>query len=215
MRNKLLIAALLFAAPAFAQAPLNLETNQNGITQHWGAGGTINRGQIVKISGNQVVAVATTDTSGAIGVAITSATQNQDILISIMGSPLLQVDGACVAGNIISISNTNAGLGHCAATASGQSIATALSAVGSAGFVTGQLTVGGGGGSPTAVDGVIYAKDPAFGGKFDVRYESDCTFNTTTTIVCPSGHFTSADVGKIEFGTNALQQHGAGTVNAT
>src|SRR5215469_4962694 len=75
--------------------------------------------------------------------------------------------------------------------------------------------VGGGGGSPTAVDGVIYAKDPAFGGKFDVRYESDCTFNTTTTIVCPSGHFTSADVGKIEFGTNALQQHGAGTVNAT
>src|SRR5215469_5624393 len=111
--NKLLITALLFATPAFAQAPLNLESNQNGITQHWGAGGTINRGQIVKISGNQVVGVATTDTSGAIGVAITSATQNQDILISIMGSPLVQVDGACTQGNVISISSSNAGLGHC------------------------------------------------------------------------------------------------------
>lgn len=51
-----------------------------------------------------------------------------------------------------------------------------------------------------------------FGAKYDVRYESDCTFNSTTTVVCPSGNFTSADALKIEFGTNAVQPHGSGSL---
>lgn len=71
---------------------------------------------------------------------------------------------------------------------------------------------GGGGASSNTANGAISPLNT--GGKFDVRYESDCTFNTTTTVVCPSGHFTAADVGKIEFGTNALQTHGSGSLIA-
>ena len=137
---KKLLALLLFASPCIAQAPLNLETTANGITQNWAAGGNVTRGQIVKFSGSQVVAVATADTSGAIGVAITSGSQGQSVLISVMGSPLIQVDGACTQGNAISISPTLAGQGHCAATAAGQSIGIALNTLSAAGFVGVQLS---------------------------------------------------------------------------
>jgi len=152
MRNKLL-ALLLFASPCFAQAPLNLETTANGITQNWAAGGNVTRGQIVKFSGSQVVAVATADTSGAIGVAITSGSQGQSVLISVMGSPLIQVDGACTQGNSVIISPSNTGFGRCTASPTGQTIGTALNTIGAAGFVGVQLSplssASAGGGSVT------------------------------------------------------------------
>lgn len=49
--------------------------------------------------------------------------------------------------------------------------------------------------------------------KADAKYEGDCTFtNTSTTVGCPNGNFTSADVGKVAFGTNLGLANGFGTM---
>lgn len=48
----------------------------------------------------------------------------------------------------------------------------------------------------------------SYGAKFDVRFSGNCTFTISTTVNCTGGDitFTSADVGKIAFGTSSATQ---------
>src|SRR5579863_834892 len=48
----------------------------------------------------------------------------------------------------------------------------------------------------------IYAGSPEYGGRFDGKYETDCTIAASTTMTCPSGQFIITDIGKIDFGTS-------------
>src|SRR5271157_1425198 len=137
MKKLTISLCLLFAATAQAQAPLNLETTYNGITQSWSAGAIVNRGQLVTVDATGRIIPATTGTtSGIFAVAVTSAQNTgQTVLVSIEGSPLVQVDGACVAGNVVTISSTNAGFGHCAASATNQIIGYAVNAGSANGYI--------------------------------------------------------------------------------
>src|SRR5271167_2294256 len=120
MKKLTISLLLLLASTASAQAPLNLETTYNGITQNWAAGAIVQRGQLVQVdSTGRLIPTTTASTGGVFGVAVTAAgNTGQSFLVSIEGSPLVVVDGACVQGNAVSISTTTAGYGHCSALAS-------------------------------------------------------------------------------------------------
>ena len=68
-------------------------------------------------------------------------------------------------------------------------------------------TAVGGGSSSISSPSRQTANPLAFGAKWDVRFEGDCTFtNLSQTVTCPTASFTSADIGKIEFGTAGTTQ---------
>jgi fibronectin-binding autotransporter adhesin len=50
----------------------------------------------------------------------------------------------------------------------------------------------------------IYAGSPEYGGKFDGKYELDCTIAASTTMTCPSANFIITDVGKSGMGTTYI-----------
>lgn len=201
MKIKLLAGFLLFTGILYGQQnPIQIDAN--GLTQTLASGGIVSRGQIVKInSAGQVVPMATTDTSGAIGVAATSQqNQGQSISVSIAGVPLIQVDGTCAAGNLISISSTTAGFGHCASSAAGQQIGVALSASSPGStfwnIQLAPLTAGSTIGPSSAVPTVFNVKTN--GAKGDTQMSAgNCTLsNGSANLSCTGITFTAADVGK-------------------
>lgn len=56
----------------------------------------------------------------------------------------------------------------------------------------------------------------SFGAKFDVKFSGNCTFTISTTVNCTGGDiaFTSADIGKIEFGTTGTTQINSNQLNS-
>lgn len=201
MRIKLLIVFMLLAIAAFGQQnPIQIDAN--GLTQTFGVGGIVSRGQIVKInSSGQVVPVLTTDTSGAIGIAATSQ-QNvgQVVAVSIAGSPLVLIDSSgCAAGNVVSFSTTAGGSGHCAATASGQQVGIALSVFSpGSNFWNVALSLGGGaGGLPTpntanlAIPGPPWFNVKNYGAFGDTQLAASASVSGTT-ITCATCNFSTA-----------------------
>jgi hypothetical protein len=83
-----------------------------------------------------------------------------------------------------------------------------------AGASPGAGASGGGNGSGGSFDNTVNPIQPAYGAKWDVKFEGDCTFNSSTTVVCPAGNFTAADIGKIEFGTAGTTQVNPNMVTA-
>jgi len=208
---KRLLIWFLFAIPAFAQSPLNVETTSDGLTQNWASGSIVNRGQIVKVdSTGRVVPMLTTDTTGAVGVAVTSAQNSgQTVKITANGDPLVQMDGACVLGNQVSISSTVAGTGHCSASASTQTIGVVSNLNGnSATFVNVHLGPFSTAGSPappaSSVTGPGSISGTFTGGPISIIStvsESSVTVTVTTVGVCL---YTSGMVVNISGVSNAL-----------
>src|SRR5271155_2640359 len=167
MKKLTISLLLLLASTARAQAPLNLETTYNGITQNWAAGSIVQRGQLLTVDSTGRMIPATTATTGGIfGVAVTAAgNTGQSFLVSIEGSPLVIVDGACVQGNAVSISTTTAGYGHCSALASAttQIIGYAVNAGSTNGFINVALSISASAssGSSTATNGTGGTASPA------------------------------------------------------
>lgn len=119
--------------------------------QTFSAGLGIFSGQIVKIDATgRVVPMALTDTSGAVGVTQTGGNVGQTVNVLTSGSVQILVDGACTAGNLISISSVTAGFGHCSTSPTTQQVAIATSAIGSSGYISAIMSIGGvsGGGLP-------------------------------------------------------------------
>lgn len=110
---------------------------QNGLVQQWTVSVTVLTGQLVKEDANRrVLPVALSDTSGAIGVAITGAVSPfQSIIVSKLGDVQLLVDGPCNPGQNVFISNAQVARGTCIAN-SNQVLGIALAGTSRAGYAT-------------------------------------------------------------------------------
>jgi hypothetical protein len=111
------LLALLLPCIAFAQAGDYRYDTARGMQRSYRTGALIRAGQIVKITGNPitVVPIATTDTMGAIGVALSGAPSGGIVMVELTGAAPVAVDNAasCSVGNYVQYSGTVTGLGDC------------------------------------------------------------------------------------------------------
>lgn len=147
--RKLLFAVTLLSLAFIAPVSINAQ----GLD--YTSGAAITAGNLVKLnSSGQAVNAATTDTSGVVGVALSSAT-GVGIPVFVVGATglavVVNVDNACAPGNFVSISSTVNGKGHCtAAPIPVQSIGVALTTTSGASLTPVLLGGGTGGGGAAA-----------------------------------------------------------------
>lgn len=129
IRQLFTLICVLFLATTLRAEQMQTSFNRHGdILQRWSTEAPIRTGQIVKMTANHTVALSsTTDRSGAIGVAVTAASHESEIItVSVIGNYKVSVDGTCIAGETLQISSTINGYAHCTRRATKQPLGLAL-----------------------------------------------------------------------------------------
>ena len=145
MKRLLLLVLLCVPLSAYSQGGA-IEYQLDKVTELQTSGAPIRKGQLLKASASGTVSpLATTDTSGVIGIASTESNQTGSVIrMSILGTEQILVDGPCTLGNIIVISSTLAGYGHCVSGLPGtQQVGISNSTILSTGLVQAYLGISG------------------------------------------------------------------------
>jgi hypothetical protein len=145
VKKVLFLLMLLAAFPVRAQQGQITLDKQDGSTQQWSTDAPVLPGQIVKVTANRrVVPSAIADTSGVIGVAITTASQAyQTITVSTIGDNRVFADGSCRVGQSIQISSIFSGYVNCTNSLSSQSLGVALTATSVSGPISAHIVAQG------------------------------------------------------------------------
>lgn len=160
---RVLIGVLLLTIAAGAQTPPNYTYDPDGIRAIRTAGAQIFSGQILKLdsSTGRMIPVTTSDTSGAVGIAVFGAASGAFVNYAVTGDYFISVDNSCTIGQSVIISAIATGNGHCTSSPSGQVIGIALQ---SASFsVKVQVTPMASAGSAGTSNGVTTTGSPVSG----------------------------------------------------
>jgi hypothetical protein len=145
MRKVLLLAVLLAAVGALVPGIARAQDlpgsyfylPQGGVVRVYTAGAQVYAGQPVVLSSSlHVTPSVTSNITGVLGVATTSAASGQTVRVELLGDVQASVDGTCAVGNFVVNSSTTNGNLHCqSATPTQQVIGVAGSAGTSSVFV--------------------------------------------------------------------------------
>ena len=128
------------------------------LSQCFVASGTVTLGHLVKLtgatgsvvpgcSGQKVRETTTSDQTGVIGVAGSTASDGQPLQVVYLGQTPVVTDGACNQANAFTISSLVPGVAQCVlGTPAFQSVGFSFSTITSAGTITGLVMASGGGG---------------------------------------------------------------------
>lgn len=111
-------AVLFLGVPLETQAQVGsgFTFNANdGVRRQYASAGNIFAGELLaETASNEAIPVTAGATMGVIGVATNSApTTGQPVTVGVLGAFPVSVDAPCNAGQVVVISATNAGYGHC------------------------------------------------------------------------------------------------------
>jgi hypothetical protein len=125
---------MLFGGSARAQCSSFSNSQVYGQIQTCVVGVSVSQGMIVGLNSSvQVVPAPTSLSAGIFGVALQSGSPGSAVLILISGQAGVSTDNACSFGQLIIVSTTIAGNGHCVTTSTVQYVGTALATTAAAG----------------------------------------------------------------------------------